>query len=189
MSPCLVAFPKPSTCSYITDDGSQVALFKFVADAAGDLSSGEGAWGLLLGRAAGQLRGRLCAAHGARGLGGRGGEGGAAPVQASACKRWLAARLLRPRCTGTLYGAKATQTSADNGGEFSIEWIELGSHTQDEVKVRFRVLWWRCPQYRAAYPAAHFVALPNFPVCCRPLGRPSSTAASSSPTSLRRRLP
>jgi hypothetical protein len=59
---------------YITDDGTNVALFKFVMDTPKDLSS------------------------------------------------------------GTMYGAKMTQTSDENGGTFDIEWIELGSSTQEELK-------------------------------------------------------
>lgn len=61
---------------YITDDGTQVGFYKFVAKTAGDLSA------------------------------------------------------------GTIYGAKMTQTSADNGGTFIVTWIELGTSTQAELKVR-----------------------------------------------------
>jgi len=43
--------------------------------------------------------------------------------------------VVRNHGAGTLYGAKATQTSAESGGSFDIEWIELGSHSQEEVKV------------------------------------------------------
>lgn len=35
---------------------------------------------------------------------------------------------------GTLYAAKLTQTSADNGGSFDIEWISLGHATDAEIK-------------------------------------------------------
>ncbi|KAK9805169.1 hypothetical protein WJX72_003295 [[Myrmecia] bisecta] len=55
---------------YITDDGTNTAFFRFVADRAGDLSS------------------------------------------------------------GTLYGAKAFQLSAANGGAFNLQWIKLGSANQ-----------------------------------------------------------
>jgi len=36
--------------------------------------------------------------------------------------------------SGTLYIAKMTQTSADNGGSFNIKWIPLGSATNDDIK-------------------------------------------------------
>jgi secreted PhoX family phosphatase len=36
--------------------------------------------------------------------------------------------------SGTLYAAKLTQTSADNGGAFTISWISLGSATNAEVR-------------------------------------------------------
>ena len=35
---------------------------------------------------------------------------------------------------GTLYAAKATQTSADNGGSFSLQWIRLGHASDEEIK-------------------------------------------------------
>lgn len=35
---------------------------------------------------------------------------------------------------GTLYAAKLTQTSAENGGSFDIEWISLGHATDAEIK-------------------------------------------------------
>ena len=35
---------------------------------------------------------------------------------------------------GTLYAARLTQQSADNGGSFTVGWIELGKATDDEVK-------------------------------------------------------
>ncbi|MBU1237281.1 MAG: PhoX family protein [Gammaproteobacteria bacterium] len=35
---------------------------------------------------------------------------------------------------GTLYAAKFTQTSADNGGSFTIEWISLGHATDSEIR-------------------------------------------------------
>lgn len=59
---------------YISDDGTNVGLFMFKADNAGDLSS------------------------------------------------------------GTLYGAKWVQTSAENGGAANLEWIDLGHATSDAVK-------------------------------------------------------
>jgi len=36
--------------------------------------------------------------------------------------------------SGTLYAAKLTQTSADNGGAFTLSWISLGSATNAEIK-------------------------------------------------------
>ena len=36
-------------------------------------------------------------------------------------------------CAGTLYAAKFTQEDDTNGGEFSIEWIELGHATEAEL--------------------------------------------------------
>ncbi len=35
---------------------------------------------------------------------------------------------------GTIYAAKVTQTSADNGGSFSVEWIRLGHATDREIQ-------------------------------------------------------
>jgi secreted PhoX family phosphatase len=35
---------------------------------------------------------------------------------------------------GTLYGAKMTQTSADNGGTFTLSWLKLGSASSKEIK-------------------------------------------------------
>jgi secreted PhoX family phosphatase len=60
--------------AYLTDDGTMVGLFKFVADTAGDLSA------------------------------------------------------------GTLYVARMTQTSAADGGSFTIAWIELGHATDAEIR-------------------------------------------------------
>lgn len=60
--------------AYITDDGTMVGLFKYVADTAEKLSA------------------------------------------------------------GTLYAAKLTQTSADNGGSFTLQWIQLGHASDAEVK-------------------------------------------------------
>ncbi len=37
--------------------------------------------------------------------------------------------------SGSLYAAKFTQTSADNGGAFTLSWINLGSATDAEIKV------------------------------------------------------
>lgn len=37
--------------------------------------------------------------------------------------------------SGTLYAAKLTQTSADNGGAFTLSWINLGSANNSEIKV------------------------------------------------------
>lgn len=59
--------------AYISDDGTNVGLFKFVADKAGDLTS------------------------------------------------------------GTLYGSKWVQTSADNGGAATLEWIDLGHATDAQI--------------------------------------------------------
>lgn len=59
--------------AYISDDGTNTGLFRFVADAEGDLSA------------------------------------------------------------GTLYGAKWTQTSADNGGAADISWIDLGHSSDAEI--------------------------------------------------------
>ena len=36
--------------------------------------------------------------------------------------------------TGTLYGAKMTQTSADSGGTFTLSWLKLGSANSKEIK-------------------------------------------------------
>jgi secreted PhoX family phosphatase len=63
-----------SKTAYISDDGTMVGLFKYVADTAENLTA------------------------------------------------------------GTLYAAKLTQTSADNGGSFTIQWIELGKATDAEIK-------------------------------------------------------
>ncbi len=35
--------------------------------------------------------------------------------------------------SGTLYAAKLTQKSAENGGSFDISWVSLGSANQDEL--------------------------------------------------------
>jgi secreted PhoX family phosphatase len=35
---------------------------------------------------------------------------------------------------GTLYAAKVTQTSADKGGSYSLQWIKLGHSSDDEIK-------------------------------------------------------
>lgn len=59
--------------AYISDDGTNVGLFKFVADTAGDLSA------------------------------------------------------------GTLYAAKWVQTSAENGGAATLEWVDMGHATDAEV--------------------------------------------------------
>lgn len=37
---------------------------------------------------------------------------------------------------GTIYAAKITQTSADNGGSFDIKWIKLGHASDEEIKKR-----------------------------------------------------
>jgi secreted PhoX family phosphatase len=60
---------------YMSDDGTNVGLFRYVADTAQDLGA------------------------------------------------------------GTLYAAKFTQTAAENGGSFTIEWIDLGHATNDEIEV------------------------------------------------------
>lgn len=60
--------------AYITDDGTMVGLYKYVANTAENLSA------------------------------------------------------------GTLYAAKLTQTSADNGGSFTLQWIQLGQATDAEIK-------------------------------------------------------
>jgi secreted PhoX family phosphatase len=36
--------------------------------------------------------------------------------------------------TGTLYAAKVTQVSAENGGDFDLSWIELGHASDNEIK-------------------------------------------------------
>jgi secreted PhoX family phosphatase len=36
--------------------------------------------------------------------------------------------------SGTLYGAKMTQTSADSGGTFTLNWVKLGSASSKEIK-------------------------------------------------------
>ena len=36
--------------------------------------------------------------------------------------------------SGTLYGAKMTQTSADNGGTFTLSWVKLASASSKEIK-------------------------------------------------------
>jgi secreted PhoX family phosphatase len=35
---------------------------------------------------------------------------------------------------GTIYAAKVTQTSAENGGSYTLEWIKLGHATDDEIQ-------------------------------------------------------
>ena len=40
----------------------------------------------------------------------------------------------RDLSAGTLYAAKVTQTSADNGGSYSLQWIRLGHATDNEIK-------------------------------------------------------
>lgn len=40
----------------------------------------------------------------------------------------------RTLSAGTLYAAKLTQTSADNGGSFTLSWIELGKASDSEIK-------------------------------------------------------
>lgn len=40
----------------------------------------------------------------------------------------------RDLSAGTIYAAKASQTSADNGGTFSLQWIKLGHATDAEIK-------------------------------------------------------
>ena len=117
--------------AYITDDGTNVAFFKFVADKAGDMSAGGcwrlGAWWLIASR---------------QGSGGRQHRCVETPqlVMAPAS---MARGALPPSChtpahppqAGTLYGAKATQTDDVDGGAFDLTWIELGHLTQDEVAV------------------------------------------------------
>jgi len=39
-----------------------------------------------------------------------------------------------PNWSGTLYMAKVTQISDQNGGEFNIEWVKLGSASDNEIK-------------------------------------------------------
>lgn len=40
--------------------------------------------------------------------------------------------------SGTLYAAKLTQTSAEGGGAFDIEWVELGQGNQDDLKEKVK---------------------------------------------------